>query len=235
MALLILASCEPYLATSNTVSTTTTSTTVVNYYDVTFVTNGGSSVSSKRVSELEEAPVTKRNGYVFDGWYLDEGLTTAAIFPMNVKNDMRLYAKWLKIYGQMSLTNASLKYMSDYNSSVTYYITPSGFDLDRLESKEYSKMQITVSYDVYYRKDYDVLFDVGYMGAPKYEFKILNVDGYGKIKYDLETTKESVHRTETYTVLLSNLRNNRLTLEFSTDNIQNIIYIKNIVVTFECY
>lgn len=232
MLLSLFTSCEPYQATINIVPNASNST---NYYEVSFITNGGSSVSSRKVDKFEEAPVTKRNGYIFDGWYLDEGLTTAAIFPMQVKNDMKLYAKWLKVYDSMSFVSASLKFMSDYDSSVVYYITPSGFDLDRLEAKEYSRMDITVSYDVYYRKDYDVLFDIGYIGSPRYEFKILNSDGYGKIKNDIETTKEVVHKTESYTAMLSDLRNNRLTLEFSTDNIQNVIHIYNIIVTFECY
>ena len=155
---------------------------------------------------------------------------------MQVNNDIRLYAKWLKVYDEFTCSNISLKNMSnDHSSSATYYITPPGFDLNRLESKGYSAIKITVSYDVYYRKDYDVLLDIGYLGAPKYDLKILNSDGYGTVKNKLETIQDSVHKTATFTILLSDLRTSSVTLNFSTENIQNIVYFKNIVVAYECY
>ena len=47
-----------------------------------------------------------------------------------------------------------------------YDITPTGFDYDKLEKSGY-RIKIKVTYDVYYKKDYDVPFDVGYASLPK--------------------------------------------------------------------
>ncbi len=67
-------------------------------YDVTFDTLGGTSVESqiRMYGELVEAPAApSREGYEFEGWYLDEGLTR----PWNLGQDtitgsITLYAGW---------------------------------------------------------------------------------------------------------------------------------------------
>ena len=133
------------------------------------------------------------------------------------------------------LSDVSIKFMdSDYNSEVSWYITPAGFDYEKLNNKGYS-MTITVSYDVYYVKDYDVLWDIGYMGAPKYEAYIINEQNIGVVKENLETTSTSVTRTITYQSDIVNLMNEKIRLVLSTDNIQNIVCFKNIKVAYKCY
>ena len=138
----------------------------------------------------------------------------------------------LKLEDERRCENCSIKFMdSDYNASATYYITPSGFELDKLDVKGY-RMQITVSYTVYYKKN--MLIDIGYLGSPKYELTILNSDGLGKQQTDLTTSKTEQTRSLTVTSAMADLKDQRLTLTFSTDNIQNVIYFKNIVVTYQC-
>lgn len=203
-------------------------------YNVTFYTNGGTSVSTRNVSEINIAPSTSRSGYLFDGWYLDSNLTKKASFPMNVKNPMSLYAKWILLEKTAKCTNTRIKYMdSSESSSSIYYITPSDFDLRTLAENKY-RMKITVTYDVFYRKDYDVFLDIGYMGSPKYEVAIYNSDKLGVYKNDLGTSKSSDTRTLTYTEYPANLIGEKIMLEFSTDNVQNKIYFENIVVKYEC-
>ncbi len=67
------------------------------HYVVTFDTKGGSSVAKQGVKEGEkatspEAPV--KDGYVFDGWYEDEGCETVFDFDKAPDKDVTVYAKW---------------------------------------------------------------------------------------------------------------------------------------------
>ncbi len=63
---------------------------------VTYVTNGGFAVAatSATTQAVAAAPFTTRTGYVFEGWYLDEALETAAVFPYTVVENVTMYAKW---------------------------------------------------------------------------------------------------------------------------------------------
>lgn len=59
-----------------------------------FQTNGGSEIESKIVSEIKSEPFTYREGYVFDGWFLDETLLQKATFPLKITSETILYAGW---------------------------------------------------------------------------------------------------------------------------------------------
>lgn len=71
-----------------------------NDYTLTYMTLGGSyvaSVTAPYESEVtlvsgEEAPT--RKGYVFDGWYMDEGCEEKATSPLKLTKDTKVYAKW---------------------------------------------------------------------------------------------------------------------------------------------
>ena len=65
-----------------------------NTYPVTFVTNGGTALESVTVSVLESAPETKREGFTFEGWYLDEEFQNKVQFPLTITQATTLYAKW---------------------------------------------------------------------------------------------------------------------------------------------
>lgn len=64
-------------------------------YTVTFDTDGGEELSPVKVSVIDSAPVTTREGYDFDGWYLDPEFTQRVSFPFTVEGDCTLYAKWV--------------------------------------------------------------------------------------------------------------------------------------------
>ncbi len=72
---------------------------MVEAFDVTFNSNGGSAVTSQ-VGLSKGAKVTKpldpsRPGYTFRGWFVDEAMTTAWNFDMDtVTGNTTLYAKW---------------------------------------------------------------------------------------------------------------------------------------------
>lgn len=64
---------------------------------VTFVTNGGTAIQRQIIEKnslvlVPENPV--KNGYKFDGWYIDRALTLPFDFTIEVRNNLTLYAKW---------------------------------------------------------------------------------------------------------------------------------------------
>ncbi len=66
-------------------------------FDITFNTNGGSSIPSQKVKEwskveLPEDPV--KDKYIFLGWYLDESFGKEFSPLMLVHENLILYAKW---------------------------------------------------------------------------------------------------------------------------------------------
>ena len=127
--------------------------------------------------------------------------------------------------------DCSIKLGSGTNSSASYYITPEGFDWDELGKKGY-RVNVTVSYNVYYKKDWSI--GLGYAGSPKYEISVVNSDGMGKIEADQPTSTSSQSRTFSFSASPADMKDTRLVLTFSTDNIQNIIYFSNINVTYKC-
>ncbi|MCR4898319.1 MAG: InlB B-repeat-containing protein [Acholeplasmatales bacterium] len=70
---------------------------IINTYNVTFESNGGTSVSSKKVNDglkLEEPTKPTKEDYIFKGWFLDEKFTEEFDFDSPIKSDLKLYAKW---------------------------------------------------------------------------------------------------------------------------------------------
>lgn len=68
------------------------------YYTISFETNGGEPVKAihKRRSELVIMPKTKREGYIFGGWFFDKACTRMAVISTMPREDVRVYAKWNK-------------------------------------------------------------------------------------------------------------------------------------------
>jgi uncharacterized repeat protein (TIGR02543 family) len=69
----------------------------INEYTISFNSNGGTSVSSivddYNATVLEPTSPTK-DGYLFDDWYSDAGLTTPYVFDTMPANNVTLYAGW---------------------------------------------------------------------------------------------------------------------------------------------
>ena len=89
MAALLLCACAPKGEEQESDTTA--------YYTVTFDSNGGSAVESRKVAEgmkVGEPPAPTYEGYVFDGWK-HEGSTWLFDFD-TVKSDMTLTASWIK-------------------------------------------------------------------------------------------------------------------------------------------
>lgn len=198
---------------------------------ISFQTNGGTVVDPITTSTLIEPPVTIKTDCLFLGWYLDGSFSVPVTFPFSPAKNVTLYADWLNLTKYSNCNNCSLKDWTGYDSTASFGITPTGYDFDLLESKNYY-MQITVTYEVYYKRDYNF---IGYVdSAPKYSVSLVNSKNIGTIKKDLSAPKNATENSIVYTSSMADLKNEKLTLKFSTENIQNIVYFKNIKVTYRC-
>lgn len=195
---------------------------------VKFVTNGGTVVTNVNTSELEFSPMTSKKGYTFVGWYSDSGYTKKVSFPLSINAPTTLYAKWLRTEASTLCRSSEIKF-----NRVSYDITPPEFDFYDMSQLGYD-MKITVTYHVYYEKDYDVWLDLGYLGSPKYEVSIHNSKEKGKYYEDLGTTKYGDTRSISMRYDAKDLIGDRILLDFSTNNIQNVIYLENISIKYEC-
>ncbi len=137
---------------------------------------------------------------------------------------------YLKLEDKVKLENCKIKMSSKYDSSCSYSITPNGFDLDELAKKGYI-MNIAIKYNVYFEKDYS--FPIGYMGAPYFQISLMNSEYMG---WEEKKLASSNPQQELFSknISISELKNTKLILTFSTQNIQNIIYITNAVVEYKC-
>ena len=85
------------------------------YYNVTFDTNGGTSVESQNVEKGKKAErpanptksATDTVSYTFANWYSNSSLTTVFDFDTPITEDIILYAKWTesKIYYSVTIAN----------------------------------------------------------------------------------------------------------------------------------
>ena len=202
-------------------------------YQVSFETNGGSYVSPVTTSVLRSASEPKKQDHVFDGWYLDQQLTQPVVFPLEVTYSRTIYAKWLKIKKIEKVNGSSIKNWTGCSPSIGIDLTGNGFDIEQLTKLGY-KIKITASFEAYYTKDYNALWDVGYAGAPIYTYSIQDSSGKGVQNEDRYCSTTAQKRSITITQDASYFKNDNLLLKFSTDNIQNTVYIQNVVITYEC-
>ena len=74
---------------------------------VVFDTNGGSALDSISTITLTEIAKTVREGFILDGWYLNEELTEKVELPLDVVGVVTLYAKWSLCNHESSTQKAS--------------------------------------------------------------------------------------------------------------------------------
>ena len=84
------------IANANNISGKTLSSALTGY-TVSFVTNGGTSISPVVVnpgSYLSNLPTPQRTGYTFVGWYTDSALTRSFNTNTRINSNVTLYAGW---------------------------------------------------------------------------------------------------------------------------------------------
>ena len=204
-------------------------------HTVTLVINDS---SNKRITiddgealKVEFTP-TKAN-YTFKGWYTDSTCTVPYDFSRPVTTSFKLYAGFTLKTKIINCQDINIKALSStYDNDRSFYLSLVGFDYDYLE-KNGMGLQFKIMYNVKYKKDYDVLFDIGYAGSPKYEVSLINNSLQGYFEENLPTTKSEVETCYTYNTALIFSKDEEIYLFFSTDNVQNIISFSDIVVVIE--
>nr|MDE6656118.1 InlB B-repeat-containing protein [Anaeroplasmataceae bacterium] len=64
-------------------------------YTVTFESNGGTKVNPITDKEIQYEPLTQKENYTFEGWFIEEDFSSERIvFPYVVKANAIFYAKW---------------------------------------------------------------------------------------------------------------------------------------------
>ena len=182
---------------------------------------------------LESGYNPYKENYIFKGWYTDSLFTVPYDFSRPVKNDFKLYAAFTLKRKEIHNNDLNIKALSNtHDNDQSVFISLSGFDYNYLEANSMG-LQFKIEYEVKYTKDYDVLFDIGYAGSPKYELTLINDEGTRYFEKNLPTTTSEAKCCYTYNTVLDFSKNKQITLTFSTDNIQNIITFSDIVITVE--
>lgn len=171
--------------------------------------------------------------YMFKGWYTDSACTVSYDFSRPVTTSFKLYAGFALRTKTITCQNIKIKALSStYDNYKSFGLSLVGFDYDYLEENGMG-LQFKIMYNVKYKKDYDVLFDIGYAGSPKYEVSLINNSLQGYFEENLPTTKSEVEKCYTYNTALHFSKDEQISLVFSTDNVQNIISFSDIVVVIE--
>ena len=205
------------------------------YYQIYFETNGGNKISPITIgSQNVTLPNPTKENHTFEGWYLNPELTHQPTYPFTPSEDITLYAKWIKTKVVTTCTDSEIKMWLNNTPSIYYSITPNGLDLQALQTAGYY-ITVDITYKVHYKKTYDALFDIGYLGSPKYETYLKINDREVASKEDQGTSTSKDTRNISYTARAADFLNKNVKVEFSTNNIQNTIYFTDIVVTYECY
>lgn len=91
--------CSYHLNVNNSDNNEVLVVSLTEAYTVTFETNGGSTLDSKLVEindKLVKPTNPTKDGYVFDGWYIDDLLNESYNFDTPITKDIILYAKWIE-------------------------------------------------------------------------------------------------------------------------------------------
>ena len=204
-------------------------------YTVKFDSNGGSSVADIVTDKLTEEPKTSKENQIFCGWYKDSALEKPISYPFNVEKDTTLYAKWSNATENMEFPDSSVQFSYDnsYNYQATYNVVPKTFDLKALAERGYF-VKIEATYDVCYEKDFDVPFDIGYLGAPDHDAYIVDPFDKGAANEDLPTSTTPTTETISFVVSAAFLLDQNYYLKLTTYNLQNVVHFTNIKVNLTC-
>jgi len=112
---------------------------------VNFNTNGGNKIDSKIIGysdKLDELPTPIREGFIFDGWYIDSSFSEEFGINTMIYEDITLYAKWKEIISS-----------ADVSFRIPYALLTPDTNLKPKDSKKYTA---TVKY-IYKNSDLSYL------------------------------------------------------------------------------
>ncbi len=121
--------------------------------EVTFETNGGSTIASQIIEDGTTATKPSnptRDGYYFVGWYSNEGLTTEFSFTTVITSDTTIYAKWQEKYTITFVYNDSTLGIEMSNTTA---ITNISAKLDSLPDESTTISDKTYTIEGWYLED----------------------------------------------------------------------------------
>lgn len=91
-------------------------------YTITFVTNGGDSISpiSAAYGDSIVIPTPTKGSSIFVGWFTDSSLTNKANITTMPGENITLYAKWTDMYTVFEMDSKQYIYFGSYPQSVVY-------------------------------------------------------------------------------------------------------------------
>ena len=204
-------------------------------YTVSYNSNGGSTVSDIYTNQLTEAPIPLKEGQFFCGWYRDPELKSAVSYPFSVNKNMTLYAKWTNPTETVECEDSRVSYAPDdeYNYEAIYEAFPKTIDVEALAEQNYF-IKIEATYDVYYEKTFNAPFDIGYLGAPKHDVRIVDFDEKGVANKNLPTSTEPTSESISIVVSAKDLLKTKYFFMVETYNIQNLVHFTNVKIKFTC-
>lgn len=207
-----------------------------NYYTINFETNSGTKINPIKIKEneyLNNIPETTRKDCIIENWYTDANFQNPIELPIRINSNLTLYAKWLMIFEIKSLKACIIDSWNNIDKA-TYIFKPELIQFDELLKKSYSTIEIKILFNVYYEQTFDAPLNIGYFGAPKFETYLKTTTGTLEFKEDIATTQSPKQYSLYYTGKITSIKDKPLSIEFSSNNIQNILYFDNITVTFQC-
>lgn len=99
-----------------------------NQYEVSFYSFGTEEIPDQFVNyegQIEAPDEPVREGFIFQGWFLDEALTMAVEFPLTITEDITLYSMWTE---QVPYVDYLLTIFSSYRVD-PYDLIPSTMDM----------------------------------------------------------------------------------------------------------
>ena len=100
---------------------------------VTFISNGGTAVSSQTIENsltATEPTAPEKTGFEFKGWFTDENLTKPFSFSTPITSDITLYAKFNPVVGSILMTDSTFISSSEITTENAGNIVGVVFALD---------------------------------------------------------------------------------------------------------
>lgn len=114
-------------------------------YTVTFETDGGTKIEAQKIKngdEIEEPEIPTKDGYIFEGWYVDG---KEYDFTEPVSKDTKIVAKWKKIEKEESEEDKTKEDKEDSTNTKTKNISKSNNLSNNVKNTETIKEEVTTT------------------------------------------------------------------------------------------
>ncbi len=170
---------------------TTGGDTAVVTYTITFDTNGGTEIASITINKdscIQNLSAPTKDGYVFDGWYLDKSFTTVFNTTTKITSNLTLYAKW----DAKAAAGEVVSSLSGYAEGLyaKFSETEPSSSAIKVEVRKSSETSWTRVDNELIQRESDSLARVDVLGlsAGLYDLKITNSEGKCETRTNIQVT-----------------------------------------------